>query len=493
MTGSTGLARVTVSAPGRRLDVALPEHAPLAELLPELLRQAGEGLADAGTGHDGWVLRRADGSALATGTGLAPQGVRDGEVLHLAPARQSWPELEYDDVVEAIAAGARRYGRSWDPAATPAATLGLAALALLAGLVALWRAGTAAGGAGSARPGLIALAVAAVLLFGGTTAARAYGDAVAGAALAGCALPFAFLGALLLAGPGSVGSGPVGPGAVGSGSVGPGSVGPGFIAPFGFTAPQVLLASVALLLASVLGAVGVGHALRVFVAGTVVGLLAAVGALAGYPLPAAGAAAIVLATVVTTLAAVPLAAIRLGRLPVPVLGPAGSAGAVPDRAGAVPDRAALGAAVVRADEMLTGLLAGAAVAAAGAAVLVARSGGAGGRVLVAVAATVLLLRARLFPTVRGRVPLLLSGVTGYLLLLGAPVLGGAQRDATVATAVLVPLAAVLVLAGSVYRRRAPGPYLGRTADVLDVLCVISVIPAACAVLGLYGALRGLAG
>ena len=44
MTTATGLARVTVSAPQRRLDVALPEHLPLAELLPELLRHAGEGL-----------------------------------------------------------------------------------------------------------------------------------------------------------------------------------------------------------------------------------------------------------------------------------------------------------------------------------------------------------------------------------------------------------------------------------------------------------------
>src|SRR5437773_573806 len=40
----TGLARVTVNAPRRRLAVALPEQAPVAELLPELLRHAGAGL-----------------------------------------------------------------------------------------------------------------------------------------------------------------------------------------------------------------------------------------------------------------------------------------------------------------------------------------------------------------------------------------------------------------------------------------------------------------
>src|SRR5690349_24953239 len=83
---SVGLARVTISAPSRRVDVALPEHVPLAELLPEVLRHAGEGLADDGEKHGGWVLRRTDGVALATSQGLYPQGVRDGEVLHLVPA-----------------------------------------------------------------------------------------------------------------------------------------------------------------------------------------------------------------------------------------------------------------------------------------------------------------------------------------------------------------------------------------------------------------------
>src|SRR3954470_11431699 len=102
---SVGLARVTISAPQRRVDVALPEHVPLAELLPEVLRHAGEGLADDGEKHGGWLLRRTDGVALATGQGLFPQGVRDGEVLHLVPAREEWPELEYEDGVAARPAG----------------------------------------------------------------------------------------------------------------------------------------------------------------------------------------------------------------------------------------------------------------------------------------------------------------------------------------------------------------------------------------------------
>ena len=106
-SAALGLARVTVNTPHRRVDVALPEQIAIAELLPELLQHAGEAFADEGERHGGWVLRRADGTALTGEKSLHQQGVRDGQVLHLVPARAQWPELEYDDVVEAIAEGAR--------------------------------------------------------------------------------------------------------------------------------------------------------------------------------------------------------------------------------------------------------------------------------------------------------------------------------------------------------------------------------------------------
>src|SRR2546423_14382723 len=74
VTTATGLARVTVNTPRRRLDVALPEQTPLADLLPDLLRHAGEGLPDAGQAHGGWGLRRGRGGAPARGGGRAPPG-----------------------------------------------------------------------------------------------------------------------------------------------------------------------------------------------------------------------------------------------------------------------------------------------------------------------------------------------------------------------------------------------------------------------------------
>jgi type VII secretion integral membrane protein EccD len=439
VTTATGLARLTVSAPQRRLDVALPEHAPLGELLPELLRHAGEGLPDAGQAHGGWVLRRADGSALSVGAGLAHQGVRDGDVLHLVPARVGWPELEYDDVVDAIAAGARRYGRAWDGTATRTAGLVVAGVALFLGLLELLRPG--ADGRG---PAIVALAVAGLLMLGGIVAARAFGDGVVGATVAGFALPAAFVGGyLLLRG-----------------------------------VPGVLVGATTLLLAGMVGAVGVGHGLRVFVGGITTGCFGAFGALLAYWLPVAGAAAVVLAVLTTGVAAFPLLAIRLGRLPMPVLTPDD-----PSR----PDRARVFAAVVRSDELVTGMLLGHAVATLGAATLLVRDGGAAGRVLVEIAAVGFLLRARLFPAVRQRVPLLVAGGGAAALLLAGT--DGVPRLAIVG--VLVGIALFAVLAGTAYRRRPPGPYLSRAADFLDALCVVAVIPVACAVLGLYGRMRGL--
>jgi type VII secretion integral membrane protein EccD len=445
----TGLARVVVSAPGRRVDVALPDHAPVAELLPDLLRRAGEGLADRGQAHGGWLLRRADGAALSVGEDLAHQGVRDGDVLHLVPARDRWPELEYDDVVDAIAAGARRYGWGWDGRATRATGLGLAGAVLLLGLVALARSGTGSGP--------VALGVAAALAAAGVVASRAYGDALTGTVLAGAALPYAAVGgALLLRVPQPA-----------------------------LAAPHLLVAGAVLVLASVVGAVGVGAAPRVFVCGTVIGLLGGLGALLDFGLTAAGSAAIVLTVVVTAIAALPLVAIRLGKLPVPVPAPRGDPEPRPDR-----DR--LYASLVRTDEMLTGMLCGVAATAAGCGLVLTVAGGLAGRVLVAVAGAGLALRARLFPTVRQRLPLLLSGVIGYLTLLGWLVTGGRLAGPVLAFG-LVGLGLVLAGAGRVYQRRAPGPYLGRAADLLDAVCVVSVTPLACAVLGLFGAVRALVG
>jgi type VII secretion integral membrane protein EccD len=511
---STSLAHVTVSAPNRRVDIALPDHVPLAELFAEVLRHAGDGLADQGERHGGWLLRRADGTPLVPTGNLSGQGVRDGAVLHLVPARAQWPELEYDDVVEAIAEGARRHGLGWSPQATRVTGLVVAGLAFAMALAVVALSGSAP----------VALLVALVLLAGGAGASRAYGDSVLGVVLAMGGLPFAFAGGALLGDPAR------------------------------WRADALLAGCSAALLASILAAVAVAHGLRLFVAVATAALLGGLGALIAMRAGPHGAAAVVLAALVAGVAAVPLLAIRLGKLPMPALGlpasgsgspghpsgldasglrasgsssagsngaglhafglnppglnpaglgSAGSHGPGPNPAGLdlpgslngshlTPGRARVFAAVARTDEMLTGMLTGiAGVAAAASALLALGRLDASALGLIGVAATAFLLRARLFVTVRQRLPLLGAGVAGFVVL--AAGLATRLHQPWTAPAGLVMAGTGLLVAVSAvrYATRSPSPYLGRAADLLDALCVVSVIPLACAVLGLYGLAKDL--
>lgn len=468
---TTGLARVTISTPQRRVDVALPEQVPLAELLPEVLRHAGDGLADDGERHGGWVLRRTDGAVLATAQALLPQGVRDGEVLHLVPARAEWPELEYDDVVEVIADGARRRGAAWSPRATRAATLAGAAVPLAVGLAAVLAAGP---GQPAGWPVAVAAAVALLLVLAGTAASRAYGDGPAGAALGGYALPFAAAAGALAVRSGD----PV-----------------GLAGPLRWVGgPELLAGAVGLLLGSVLGLLGVASRARIFVAGAATGAAGAAAALGGLLLDPAGTAAVLLAVLVFALGGLPLLALRLGKVPLPpVTLPAGTPGPGPDGARDLPDRGRVHAAVARTEEVLTGLLLGHAVLAVAATTVLVGVGGPAGRLLAAVGCAVLLLRARLFVAVRHRVPAVAAGLAGYALL-GAVLVRGGEPAARLALAVGgVLLALIAVAAGATYARRPVSPYLGRLADLADTALVVSVVPVACAVLDLYDRARGLLG
>jgi hypothetical protein len=98
-----------------------------------------------------------------------------------------------------------------------------------------------------------------------------------------------------------------------------------------------------------------------------------------------------------------------------------------------------------------------------------------------------LLRSRLFVTLRQRVPLVVSGLVGVAAL-GVDLLGNADASSRLAvTAGALVLALITVAAGATYSTKPPSPYLGRAADILDTLIVVSVIPVACAVVGLYAA------
>jgi type VII secretion integral membrane protein EccD len=455
-----GLTRVTVAAPHRRLDIALPDHILVADLLPHLLRHAGSEAGDLGEADGGWTLRRVSGAELDADSDLASQAVRDGELLHLVPRRLNWPEPAYDDMVEVIASSARRTGRSWGGVATR--RFGLAAVGvvlMLGAALLLWS------GPPWPLPGILGLAVGVALVVAGMLLARAGGDAIGGAIVAGYGLVYASIGGALVTGPAGVALRHLG-------------------------APQVVTGGAVLVLVSVLAMVGVAALARIFTAGVGIGaasLLCGLLCVAGTSTVSAAAVALTLA--VGLQPAYPLLASSLGRIPLPLL-PQRPESILDDAP--LPDRSTVFAAVARANEFLIGaLVASATVSIAAGGVLLA-GGGRAAVILALVGAAALLLRGRLFPTTTGRLPPLIAGMT-IVAMAGY----GWAASVNAASARLVVLAVVLAVAVALltmtllYGRRNPSPYLGRIADWLDVLTVVALIPLACGVLGVFRVVQDL--
>lgn len=450
-----GLARVVVVAPRRRVDLALPEQIPLGYLLPAVLAHAGEAAESSGN-HSGWLLRRRDGSLLDTALGAAAQRVRDGELLYLVPAGADWPEPEYDDVVEAIAAGARHGGLLWDARATRWTAVGVAGVLVAAVIgVCLWH------GPQWTLPGALCLLLAAGCLVGGAILSHVSGQPGMGLAVSGYAVPAAFVGGLLVLDRATP------------------------LAELG--APHVVNGSTAVLLAAVLGHLTVGVQHWLFVAA---GTAGAVGCAAGIAaltrLDGTQTAAGLVALLVLLLPAWPVLAARVGRLPLPEL-PRSAADLMRDEP--PPPAVVTAAAVARGDRILTGLLVGSGVASATGLVILAVAGGTAARATAAVAGAVYLLRARLFPTVRHRLPMVTCGVAGLTALLATGDRGGALWTVPALAAGGV-LAIVL---GVRYAGRRPSVYLARLAEVLEIVLLLAVAPLACGTLGVYSFMRGIAG
>lgn len=457
VTDQTGLTRVVVLAPKRRLDVAFPDQVPLVSLLPGVLHTAGENLADAGIGHEGWVLRRTDGSALDAATSLAAQRIRDGETLHLLPRRVDWPEATYDDIIDAIADAARRRGRRWTGAASRVTGLAAGLVALGVGLAQMLRSGPP-----WTVPAGLALAVTVALLIGGTVVSRALPDAAAGAVLAAAAMPFAFAAGALL---------PL----------------PAAAALDEFGAAQLLAGCGLLAVVGLAGHLGAADYGRVFVAGIATGLVGAAGAAVALAFSGgAPAAALVTGLLLLVSPALPALAVRIGQIPLPEL-PRTPEDLVRDEPR--PDRRSVDAATVRADEALTGLLLGTATVTIAGVTILVHSGQSLASALAAVVGLAHLLRARFYVGVRHRAPLLVAGGAGLALLGTAP----APGRVAVGLALALVAGAAAVAAGLAYRDRAPSPRLGRLADVLDVVLTLAVVPLVAGVLGVFTFMRSLGG
>jgi type VII secretion integral membrane protein EccD len=225
----------------------------------------------------------------------------------------------------------------------------------------------------------------------------------------------------------------------------------------------------------------------IFVAAATIGLLAMLGAwlstteaLDGYE-----AAAIVAGAGLAFSPLLGPLSIRLGRVPMPVL-PRGTADLLRDNP--QPPRSAVYAAVVRADGLLTGMLAGLAVAVVVCQAMLVHSGGTAALILVGVLTVGFLLRARLYPIFVQRFALLAAGGSGAFC-----VAVDHANPLPLAVPVLVAVGAIGALAGLWHSRHRASPYLGRAAELLEVAVVLAIVPVVCAVLSLYGYVRGLGG
>ncbi|GAA2217862.1 type VII secretion integral membrane protein EccD [Micromonospora olivasterospora] len=127
------LCRLLVVGPTSQVDVSLPTHIPLADMMPALLSALGPDLADRGLEHSGWIVQRLGGPALDESSTVGDLDLVDGEVVHVRPRTDQIPPLAYDDLVDGVSAGLRKRSGLWRPQTTR-----VTALLLFAAWLAAW-------------------------------------------------------------------------------------------------------------------------------------------------------------------------------------------------------------------------------------------------------------------------------------------------------------------------------------------------------------------
>lgn len=472
---STGFSRVTIVAPDSRIDVALPDDIPAADIYPEILRLSGQTPAEGAP--VGYHLVRRDGSVLDGARSFSAQRILDGEVLILRPFGESLPPAVFDEVSDAVATAVTRDRTLWsDDLLRIAGLTGGGVLLSLMAFV-LWSADPVRHDT-HGLTGILA-AIAGVLLAAlSAVRVRVYDDAASSIALGLGALPNVFV-----AGTGLL---PLADGH-GAGRL------------------QFLLGCVAVLVAAaVLIAASPGGG-GPFVAGA---FAATVGTLAAFvavltDLRPVDVAAICVPCVIGVIAFLPGLSARFARLPIGYEPPR-SGGYddldVSDGPGPV-DAEHIAAQARRGHDMLVGLVGGCAVVLTVAAAVLGFSASAWGQGLALAAGLAILLRARLFRYTSQVTCALTAGLAVLVLLavglaLNSPVPLPDARTAfdiriiwlTVAMAVL---AAVAVAIGLVVPRKGLTPFWGRMAELFENLVLLSLLPLCLAVLDVYGTVRSM--
>ncbi|MFI0982014.1 type VII secretion integral membrane protein EccD [Streptomyces sp. NPDC021093] len=510
---STGFCRLTITAPDSRIDVALPDDLPLADLHPEILRLAAQ--RPAPHAPVGYHLVRRDGTVLDSTRTLAAQRVLDGEILALRPFAESLAPPVFDDVSDAVASAVARDRTLWNDQLTR--TAGLFATSALLTLLAfsLWNA--APGHHTHGLPGVLAGTAAVLLLALAAVRTRVYDDQGSAVALGTAALAHAAVAGTALL--------PTAPGE------GPGRV-------------HLLLACAAVLLASVLLVLAAPPTptsppalaptstptsthpptdapfLATALASATGLLLVFTATLAD--LEPAEAAALCAPLLVAALAFLPGLAARFARLPVGFAPPPTAVGTYDTGAGTAPeapgpsngpstshpapeaatatdtDAHRIATRTRRGHELLTGLLGGCALLAVAAAAVLSFSGGVRAQALAFALGVALLMRAHLFRHTAQAACVLAAGLAVLLLLglglsLHPPHLSAAALDLRTIgiTAVTAATAAVLAAIALIVPSKGVTPFWGRFLELAEACVLLTPVPLCLAVFDAYHRLRSL--
>ncbi|MCX5400456.1 type VII secretion integral membrane protein EccD [Streptomyces sp. NBC_00102] len=459
----SGLCRLTVRAPDKTVDLSVPADIPVADLLPAVLAYAGDGLAEAGVDHDGWVLQRLGGRPLDHEATLEAQDAHDGEVFYLRPHAEALPEVRLDDLVDGIYTTMRDQPFGWTPLIGKRVLLTLAALCQLLALVVL-----ALSDASGIVIALAAFAFGMLTLGGAAAASRAIGDAGAGATL-GVMVP-AFLASAGWTLPGGQLSGPDLHEVLGA---------------------RLLAASTSAAAGAVLAVAAVAAFATVFLA---LAAVAGAGALGGVlllvaDLPPEHASGILAVTAVVFGAFVPSLSFRLAGLrmpPIPTNAEDLQEGIEPHEPRVVAERSVL------ADGWMTGLYAAAGIICAVCVAGLAVRADLAQNVTTATLSLLLLLHARGLGNTLQRLSLITPALLGAASLTRTTFLDATPGYRLLLVAGLLAVTAALAIASWTVPGTRMLPYWGRAAELAHSTAAIALLPLALWVLGVYGTLRALA-
>ncbi|WP_374119286.1 type VII secretion integral membrane protein EccD [Streptomyces odontomachi] len=476
-----GFCRVTIVAPDSRVDVALPDDVPVADLYPEVLRLSAQSPAEGAP--VGYHLVRRDGSVLESARSFAAQGVLDGELLSLRPFADSLPPAVYDDVSDAVASAVSRDSTLWNESLTRGA--GLIAGGVLPALLAFMLWITRPGHDMHGLPGILGAVAGILLVTLAAVRARVYDDRGSAVALGLGALPnVAVAGSGLL---------PLDAG-------------------HGIGRLQFLLACAAVLVATIfltLISPGGDGPFVAFVFASGVGLVTVFVASLTEWAPVE-TAAVCAPVAVGALAFLPGMSMRFARLPIgfssPHASPGGS-GSASDLGPHQPvDAERIAAQARRGHELLVGLVGGCALVSVGAAAVLGFSDNLWGQLLALATGLAMLMRARLFRYTAQVVAALAAGLTALVLLgvglsLNPPLtmiqhaLTGDSRDLDIRTlwlaAVIGATAALTTAVGLIVPNKGITPFWGRFLEIAEGFVLITLVPLTLAVFDVFAAARAM--